>query len=74
MNIRRWIIKRKGNRCEAWVWCWRRPIGSVIAIPEGPNGEELGQLAIWVCAVHKEAATDAAEKFAKNYEKEQEAR
>lgn len=67
-QLRRFIIKHKGKRCEAVVWCPRSPVGSVVAIPEDKDGNELAQMAIWVCGVHKLAAMDAAREYAQEYE------
>lgn len=68
MSLRRMILKHKGHFCAATLWCWRRPAGSLVVIPQDKNGRELGTFAINVCKKHKTAALSAAKEWAEHYE------
>lgn len=68
LSLRQQIMRHKGRHCEATLWCWRRPAGSIVVVPQDAAGNDLETLAIWVCGVHKQRAMEAAREWAQAYE------
>lgn len=69
-NLYHFIKKHKGNRrCEAKVLCFRRAQGTVIAIPEDENGDEIERVGMLSCSKHRLGAEIAAREYAEGVER-----